>query len=713
MPAYPKKINLKVNGQDYYIRLFGDESHKRAETEDGYTIVQNERQQWCYAEMGDNRSIKASHWLLGNEKAKENEFKHFLETIPHHLDIVKQEVNANPETYRNTRSVIGQRKMLIILMGYKDLSFSRSKSDFERLFNENGYSDDSAQGSVKDYYLASSYNQLQLESDIYGPYTTSHNMAYYGKNSGLGDGKDANTYSLFEEAITSVANETDLSLYDGDGDGIIDNVHIIFAGYGEEAGASQNAIWSHESTFYRPYKIQGLKIDRYSCAPELRGNSGNGISRIGPHCHEIGHALGAMDYYDTNYSSGGEYIGTGKWDVMADGSWNNDGITPADFNPYVKAYDFGWISPKTLPIGKVSILPSNINPENYYILKSSEYGDFYLLENRSKKEWGNGLPGEGLLIYHIHSDIVNSGNEINVTAPQMCYIVCASSHGSQPHNTPTSYGNINSGGCPYPGNTYNRNFGQSSKPTAFYWDNEPCGIELNNIKQLSDGSITLTNNSVGAAYEPVVMRTLFFEGFEDEASNTIKYMEEPLWKIEENPENTISFIYKPVAYAGVKCLQLSADSQTDVTDTLEFACTPHNAGRMRIRLYVASLHLRFNKPNTIKVGYRIADDPDWQYTIIQSTENNRWMQSYIELPDNTDSIFKIIGIALKGSIVAIDNIEIEQVIEKSETGIHNAWLNTYSGLSIFSLSGIKQRCAHKGINIVKDSNGNRYKILTK
>ena len=79
--------------------------------------------------------------------------------------------------------------------------------------------------------------------------------------------------------------------------------------------------------------MQGMKIDRYSCTPELRGNRGGGISRIGPCCHEMGHALGAMDYYDTDYTTGGSFEGTGVWDVMAQGSWNNDGITPGTFQP--------------------------------------------------------------------------------------------------------------------------------------------------------------------------------------------------------------------------------------------------------------------------------------------------------------------------------------------------------------------------------------------
>lgn len=713
MPAYPKRIKVIVNGQERFIRLFGDEMSKRAETEDGYTIIQNEQGIWCYALLNHDSVLCPSRWELGAEEYQDSRFIKFLDQTPKHISVATQQKHEAPLTGHNSKAAIGRRRMLVILMSYKNLHFTKTKSDYDKLFNQEGYREDHAQGSVRDFYLASSYGQLQLESDIYGPYTTSQNMEFYGGNSGMGNGKDANAYSLFEEAITNTARDADLELYDGDGDGFIDNVHIIFAGYGEEAGASSNAIWSHEATFYRPYEIQGLKIDRYSCAPELRGNSGNGISRIGPHCHEIGHALGAMDFYDTNYSTSGEFLGTGNWDVMASGSWNNDGITPADFNPYVKAYNFGWIKPKVLPMGDVMIQPSNSSSENYYLLKPTEYGDYYLLENRSKDEREDGLPGEGLLLYHIHSDISNAGNEINATAPQMCYVVCASTRSPIPNSTPASYGEINSDGCPFPGRTGKSVFNKSSIPRAFYWDNNSCGIEMSNITLTANGNITLTNNSIGASYEPINMQSVLFEGFENEESLILMDYSASNWQIEDNPENTMTFIDKPIAYEGVKSLQLSAkESTSDMIDSIEFVCPPMNSERKRLKISVASLHLRFNKPNILKVCYRYGNSPDWQSTEIMSIENNRWRQSYIELPNSVDTHFRIVGTAYAGSIVAIDNIEIEQEVKGENLGITNL-SNHRVSYAIFSISGVKKMNVGRGISIIRLPNGSVIKTISR
>ena len=714
MPAYPKRITVIVNGQERFIRLFGDERSKRAETEDGYTIIQDKQGKWCYALLNQDSVLYPSAWELGAEEFPSSKFKRFLDQTPKHIAAATLQRVEAPSTRHNAKAAIGRRRILVILMSYQNLHFTKTKTDYEKLFNEEGYREDQAKGSVRDFYLASSYGQLQLESDIYGPYTTSQNMEFYGGNSGMVNGQDANAYSLFEEAITNAARDADLQLYDGDGDGFIDNVHIIFAGHGEEAGASSNAIWSHEASFYRPYEIQGLKIDRYSCAPELRGNSGNGISRIGPHCHEIGHALGAMDFYDTNYSTDGEFLGTGKWDVMASGSWNNDGITPADFNPYVKAYNFGWIKPKVLPLGDITIQPSSSSAENYYILKSTEYGDYYFLENRIKGERGDGLPGEGLLFFHIHSDIANAGNEINSTAPQKCYVVCASTRSPIPNTTPASYGDINTDGCPFPGHTGNTNFGQSSIPKAFYWEDNACGIEINNITLTTDGNVTLTNNSVGASFEPANMQSILFEGFENEESLVLMDLSASNWQIEDNPENTMTFIDKPVAFEGVKSLQLSAkESKSDIVDSIEFVCPPMNNERKRLKISVASLHLRFNKPNVIKVNYRENNTSNWHSTEIKSSENNRWRQFYIELPSNIDTGFRIVGTAYAGSIVAIDNIEIEQETLDDISTISKVKSYQQAPNAIYSITGVKRKNVGRGINIVSLPNGSVIKTISR
>ena len=719
MPAYPQKIPVNVGDGVVYIRLFGDEHNKRAETLDGFTVIQK-NSEWFFAEKDSEGWLKPTGHRLS--AIVTDSTKQFLVNATKHLangPIVRQTKRSHFVSQTlHSQNVLGMRRVLVILMQYSDLSMVKSQNDFNDLFNSKGYSDDGAQGSVSDFYTDVSYGQLQLVCDVVGPFTSQHDRKYYGGNDRSGN--DSHPEELFEEAIKQAVEHVSLKDYDADDDGFVDNVHIIFAGHGEEAGASDNAIWSHEATFYRPYEIQGMKIDRYSCAPELRGNSGKGISRIGPHCHEIGHALGAMDYYDTDYEDDGAYLGTGDWDVMASGSWNNEGITPADFNPYVKAYDFGWIAPKDLPSGNVTIHPSCVDSNQYYILRSSYSTDYYLIENRSKGKWGYGVPGAGMLVFHIHPELETSGNNINSKSPQKCYVVCASSRMQRPGSSPSSYGDIDSDGCPYPGSSNNTNFGQSSIPAAFFWDDEECGIELNYISIDGEGNIHLENNSLGIGDEDVERKRIFFEGFEDEDVKIDIFLGDeksllPSWVVETNPQASSKFIARPSAYKGSKSLQLSAKRVLEKAVCLFCFKIPEEtySGLLRLKLYVNTLNPQADSPNFIKIGYRTKDNDEWQYSEIISSGNNRWQQSVVELPNNVLPQIQIEGTAFTGSVLAIDNLEVEQIVEKNEMGIHDTRLFANGNCFKYSLSGIKQNRSKKGISIIRLPNGTVAKIISR
>ena len=664
VPAYPHKVTVYVDGKQIFIRLFGDEYCHWAETQDGFSLVQDTLNRWCYATTdSDGRLVPTKYHL---KASLDNGTLMFLSNQPRHLRPnaakslrVKKARKALAASKTTRKPVVGQRRMLVILMAYKDRPFTKTVDDFYKLFNEKEYQDDGARGSVHDFYDDVSYGQLQVTCDIYGPYTAQRNMSYYGRDEG--DNTSPNAYKLFQEAINHVADETDLTQYDGDGDGYIDNVHIVFAGYGQEFGAEADAIWSHESSFQFPYFIKDIKIDRYSCAPELRNNRGKGISRIGVHCHEIGHALGAMDYYDTEEDAV-EYIGTGEWDVMASGSHNSDGISPADFNPYVKAFDFGWVKPKALPLGKITVLPSNDSSEHYYILQSQGQGDYYLLENRQRTGWGRGLPGAGLLIYHIHQDIETAENYINATHPQMCYVVCASLRYDKPDGSPESYGGenrINSTGCPYPGFSHNTSFTPSSTPAAFWWTGEPCRISLTEITQHDDYSITLLNESEDVNIEPeeTELITLLNEGFEGEP---LIQTDSQLWQVEQSGNGI-------TAYKGKQFLMLSAKNEflQSIEDACEFTYNKMYDGSITVKGHFLSNSLR-GRSNMIRIGYRIQEKEDvWIYHDEVSSVDGKWNSFEVKLPDDALPTIRIEGTAVPLSVLAMDEIVVEQVVSNA------------------------------------------------
>lgn len=488
VPAYPHPIEFtQPDGSKITIQLKGDEKVRWAETMDGYSILFNNKGMYEYAILDNENNMIPSGRKVKNESLRNNEEINFLKTISkgiHYsatqIQMMKASWNVYKKESEKSFPTLGNRNLICILIGYTDVAFTKTNSDFNNLFNQINYTTAGATGSVKDFYLENSYNQLNLSITVAGPYTASQNMAYYGAD--YNGSHSIRSRELITEAAIAANSDVDYANFDNDNNGSVDGVYVIFAGYGQEAGASSDAIWSHASNI-PTLTLDGKKINKYSCSPELRFNYGDYITYIGVICHEFGHVLGAPDYYDTDYATGGQYDGTGAWDLMADGAWNNGGKTPAHHNAYTKTMVYNWASP-TLISSTSSITLNNAaeNPNSFYRYNSNTSNEYFLIENRQKNNFDAFIPGHGMLIYHVDGNSISSaGNSINSSSHQGMYPICANATG----NPPTTYGTINSSGCPFPGTGNKILFNDTTTPNSKSWAN------INTSKPIS--SITENN----------------------------------------------------------------------------------------------------------------------------------------------------------------------------------------------------------------------------
>ena len=498
--AYPGVISYRQpDGQTVQIRLYGDERCHYGRTLDGYTLLKDSRGFLVYATKDSNGDMVPSAVAAADIDRRDAAARSFLGRTPRRLmfsggqvramaPAVKSPAGAPPRKSAG-RSAVGDRRVLVILVNFSDNEFTKTRQDFEQLMNATGYSQDGARGSVNDYFREASGGKLNLTADVVGPYKLSREMAYYGRNI-AGYANDANAQDMAEEALSLADADVDFSRYDADGDGVIDGVHIIYAGFGEEAGGGGDCIWAHKSTVYGTY--DGVSAGSYSCSPELRGNGGSGITRIGVICHELGHVLGCMDYYDTDYATNGEYGGTGQWDIMGSGNWNGGGATPAGFNPYVRCYDFGWQTPVELSEpGTVTI---GNGEQTVYRLDTKSKGEFFLFENRQQQGFDAGLPGHGLMVYRVRVDgsgtvVGHAYNTINASHPQNMYPVSAGCLYDLPNSTPESYGDVNSSSCPFPGTVGKTLFSDETTPSSRSLDGLHTDRWIDHIAE-SDGTIT-------------------------------------------------------------------------------------------------------------------------------------------------------------------------------------------------------------------------------
>lgn len=416
----------------------------------------------------------------------------------------------------------GVKKGLVVLVDFKNKKFAdgHDLEYYKNVINGKDFSDEEEGyvGSVRDYFLAQSNGQFELDFDVVGPVTMSNNYGYYG-----GDGayqKDEKVYEMIKEACDGIQDKVNLKDYDWDGDGEADQVFFLYAGLGQASGGSAGTIWPHESELrYWPCGVLSYstgKINTYACAnelqPETQGSSRYISAGIGTICHEFSHCLGFADMYDT---TGGGGYGMSVFDVMDQGSYNGNGFVPCNYTAFERIYA-GWVEAIEL-----------IDPATVKDMKSvSDYGrpfimynykntnEYFLMENRQNTGWDKGLYGSnGLLIVHVNYVPSRwANNSVNSSAEKIQCCTVVNADGSRDNTQYSLQGDL----YPYEvkGVTMNDEFTDESEPAAkLYTKNSDnsyaLGIPITNIKR-SKGSISFlvcggdANNIIDNTFNGVV-----------------------------------------------------------------------------------------------------------------------------------------------------------------------------------------------------------------
>ena len=486
VPAYPYPVVFtQPNGEEITLIMQGDEFVKFAQTLDGYTLLYNTEGYFCYAQKNEQGNIEPSVFYAEDISKRNANVSNMLAKTSKELRFSSAQMSmylqiremVQHESENSKDNTTGVRKLLVILMQFSNKSFIKNQEDFDNLFNQIKYTEYGANGSVKDFFLESSYNKLDVQTTVAGPFTAAHNHAYYGN--GFGSARDLAREGVYA-AYAAGINFADFAI-----GGEVPSFYMIFAGHGEEAGGGADCIWSHAWSI-DPVFLNGVKISSYACSPELSGASGINITRIGVICHEFGHSLGAPDYYDTNYEEDGQYQGTGTWDLQASGSWNDNGRTPAPPNPRSKVYTYGWATVIELNSAQTVTIPSARLYENaYFRINTQTNNEYYILENKIRGGFDNNIPGVNMLIYHCAANTQG----MNTTSPQKFYPVAANAPVDLPgsgSNCNSDYGTINSTSCPWPGTQHKTEFTNSTIPAMMSWNRQPVNKPITNIEVHGD-----------------------------------------------------------------------------------------------------------------------------------------------------------------------------------------------------------------------------------
>lgn len=431
--AYPglAKITL-ADGTTVTARLYGDEHFHYYATLDGTPLTLNAEGKYVLT-TSEELQARQTEAMEARKYAKAMEEAN-MSSISRASGIG----TARPSYFPHT----GSPKALVLLVQFQDVKFKSADpvATFNHYLNAmegderpavdlEAYNDGKSHtnyGSVRQYFESMSMGKFTPQFDIVGPLTVSKNSAYYGKDTSKpGQGSDDNDGQMISEACALAAAEkkVDFSQYDSDGDGYVDLVYVIYAGYSQSwGGNSDNCLWpkSGTDTFYKYdtagnkinpseiLKYNGVIIRRFGINNELNETPNDKdkkgrdyLNGIGLFCHEFSHTLGLPDLYDNN----GNYNNQSPdyWDLMDGGEYTYNGYCPTPYSPWEKEM-MGWTTPITLAADQpqqLTLEPYSDTNSKCYKIEAEKKGEYLLLQSIQNTGWYEHLFGYGMLVWRI------------------------------------------------------------------------------------------------------------------------------------------------------------------------------------------------------------------------------------------------------------------------------------------------------------------------
>lgn len=304
-------------------------------------------------------------------------------------------------------------------------------------------------GSLSHYYDAMSSKQLRMGGGI----VSDRHASALPRSQYLAEaGESAGGFGDYVESVIRRSDPAvDWRQYDNDGpdgvadsgddDGVVDYLFILAqsvpVGFirGSATGVAGLGFSGYIETDDRARDGRAIRISGSLSFGSLAAE-GTFNQTVGTMAHEFGHALGLPDLYDVEYSGpADDSAGIGRWGVMG---WGAHGWRAGDGPAVLSAWcleRLGWIGTDNDRLVTVSRDTSGALVEDLRlggaVLKiplglRDDPGwtyepEYLLLEQRVRTAYSEGIPGEGLLVWHVRPQYRDNGNE----AAKVVDLVCA------------------------------------------------------------------------------------------------------------------------------------------------------------------------------------------------------------------------------------------------------------------------------------------------
>jgi M6 family metalloprotease-like protein len=433
------------------------------------------------------------------------------------------------------RGGVAHRNILVVLADFDGDVYGgavhHSAASTPGYYNKMLFSDDPNDGiiSLREFYRANSHGRLIVSGRVTPDWITMpHSYAYYtaGTSGIFGNVYPRSAQKLAEDAMAAAygAFGQNLSYFDNDGpdgipssgddDGYIDATIVIHPGQGAEvAPLSQedNLLWSHEGGIgiyedcpppSSPNCLPGMLLGGvrgflYTLNGEF--NYGPGDLANGTYLHEFGHTLGLADLYEQSVCGNQVGNGLGIYSLMSLGNYlpllpaQSEGTRPGDLDPWSRAF-LGFEQPTVVAgSGHYTLTPVSQGGSALKVWTNGQPGnEYFLIENRDPSGSDAGLPGAGLLIYHVDDTMIDNCRDCespSCTQAPHGRVGVVQADGLQQIESPTlfNYGDANDF---FPGGLNVTSWTESTSPDSREYSGLDTGIRLTNIVRAADATVS-------------------------------------------------------------------------------------------------------------------------------------------------------------------------------------------------------------------------------
>ncbi|WP_288146104.1 M6 family metalloprotease domain-containing protein [Xylanibacter caecicola] len=363
-------------------------------------------------QLAHNKEMRSTVETRLIEKQNREMFYKKADVLKKKARVMREPIQGGTRLFPHT----GKPRTLVILAEFSDTPFkiNSPKEAFNEYLNAEGELKDYGNfnhknyGSVRKYFKDMSFGQFEPQFDVYGPVKLDNPLAYYGEDT---NNRTDRMDRLIPDVCKAADGLVDFSDYDADGDGYVDLIYIIYAGYAQSiTGNSSDCIWPKSGSGSFSGTYDNKKIYRYGVSNELSDTPAKDYTRIngiGLFCHEFSHTMGMPDLYATNkVCQNADNQQLEYWSIMDGGTYTANGRVPTAYTAWEREA-FGWFEIGTLENkGSVSLSTIDNGGKAYRIMNDNDKtgNEYLIVQNIQKEGWNSQQLGHGMLVFHVDYD---------------------------------------------------------------------------------------------------------------------------------------------------------------------------------------------------------------------------------------------------------------------------------------------------------------------